>query len=109
MASELAKIKVIVVKEGSLPPRSDHEYWDRLATAVDRLGLNSGDASLFGGELLPCPFCGGGAEFERMGTARQSCIVACQECGCRLETGEVSQCGQRWNTRSPPRELKNGQ
>jgi hypothetical protein len=53
-------------------------------------------------ELEPCPFCGGEAEFERMGDHRQSCIVACQDCGCRLETGETWNCGQSWNTRTPP-------
>lgn len=54
--------------------------------------------------LLPCPFCGGDAAFERKGTHRQSCIVACRECGCRLETGEVWNSGNDWNTRAskPP-------
>lgn len=52
-------------------------------------------------DLLPCPFCGGKAAIERPGTARQSCIVACEDCGCRLETGEVWNMGERWNTRTP--------
>lgn len=49
--------------------------------------------------LKPCPFCGGEAEFERRGTGRQSCIVACTECGCRLETSETWSSGQAWNQR----------
>lgn len=52
-------------------------------------------------ELKPCPFCGGVAKFVRMGSHKQSCIVACQGCGCRLETGEVWSCGQAWNARHP--------
>ena len=52
-------------------------------------------------ELLPCPFCGEAAYFERHGTHRQSCIVACQSCGCSLETGETGHdCGGMWNTRA---------
>lgn len=50
-------------------------------------------------ELLPCPFCGGKASYERMGSARQSCIISCDSCACTLETGEVWSCGQRWNER----------
>lgn len=55
-------------------------------------------------DLLPCPFCGGAAEFERRGTGRQSCIVACTDCGCRLETGETWNSGRQWNTRVQPKE-----
>ena len=57
-------------------------------------------------ELLPCPFCGGDAEVERIGTARVSMIVACQNCGCRLESNEVPETSLkdvRWNTRTPPK------
>lgn len=55
--------------------------------------------------LKPCPFCKGEAEFERMGTRRQSCIVACQWCGCRLESNEEGdRCGEQWNTRAAPEE-----
>ena len=39
--------------------------------------------------LKPCPFCGGEAELLRNGTARQSRIVQCTDCGCRLESGDV--------------------
>ena len=50
--------------------------------------------------LLPCPFCGGEAEIERMGSGRQSMIYSCGNCGCRLETSETflrHHCA--WNTR----------
>lgn len=51
--------------------------------------------------LLPCPFCGGEAEFERMGTSRQSCIVVCGSCGARLESSdEYQRSGSRWNDRA---------
>jgi len=50
--------------------------------------------------LKPCPFCGGEAEFEREGTSRQSCIVSCTECGCRLESNETHDSGDSWNTRT---------
>jgi NMD protein affecting ribosome stability and mRNA decay len=53
-------------------------------------------------KLLLCPFCGSEAEFERHGTNRQSSIVACQQCGARVETGETWNEGQLWNTRSVP-------
>lgn len=53
-------------------------------------------------ELKPCPFCGGKAEFEQFGTARQSTIVACTQCGCRLESGETKRHGWPWNTRHAP-------
>jgi Lar family restriction alleviation protein len=51
-------------------------------------------------DLDPCPFCGGEAEIERTGTARQSTIYACQNCGCRLETGETFNHGAQWNQRA---------
>ena len=54
-----------------------------------------------GTELLPCPFCGEAAYFERHGSNRKSCIVSCQSCGCSLETGETGHdCGGMWNTRA---------
>lgn len=52
-------------------------------------------------ELLPCPFCGGRATYERMGSARHSCIIECGHCGCSMETGEIWSCGEQWNTRHP--------
>jgi hypothetical protein len=49
-------------------------------------------------ELKPCPFCGDKPVFERLGTARQSCIVKCLNCGCSLETNESGDsCGELWN------------
>lgn len=52
-------------------------------------------------KLKPCPFCGGEAEIERMGTNRQSCIIACTECGCRHEgPDEYDRCGYQWNLRA---------
>lgn len=53
--------------------------------------------------LKPCPFCGGEPEIERTGTARQSCIVACTECGARRESGEIG-AGRDWNMRTLPSE-----
>lgn len=49
--------------------------------------------------LLPCPFCRGVAEFERIGNTRVSTIVSCADCGCRLESGETFNHGNTWNTR----------
>lgn len=52
-------------------------------------------------ELKPCPFCGGAAEFEREGTPRRSCIVACTQCGARHESGDQDWCnGSSWNSRA---------
>jgi Lar family restriction alleviation protein len=53
--------------------------------------------------LKPCPFCGGKAYFERLGTPRQSCIVACENCGARHESGdEGDRSGESWNDRAAP-------
>ncbi len=50
--------------------------------------------------LLPCPFCGGAAEFVRSGTSRQSCIVNCTECSASLESSdEGDSSGRTWNMR----------
>lgn len=50
-------------------------------------------------ELLPCPFCGdSNIIVERTGTTKQSCIVYCGECGCRLESNEIG-AGWYWNNR----------
>ena len=55
-------------------------------------------------DLKPCPFCGGAAYFERTGTRRQSCIVACSDCGARHESSdEDERSGQSWNRRVPAR------
>jgi len=51
-------------------------------------------------DLLPCPFCGGKAYYERIGTQRYSTVIQCEDCSCQLETGEVEwNAGSRWNTR----------
>lgn len=50
-------------------------------------------------KLLPCPFCGGEAEIERLGTSRSSTIYTCTDCGCSLETGEEWNHGSGWNQR----------
>ncbi len=53
-------------------------------------------------KLLPCPFCGSEAEFERFGNHNQSCVVLCTDCDCRLESNEVAPfCGCQWNRRAP--------
>lgn len=60
-------------------------------------------------KLAPCPFCGGEAEIERVGDARQSTIYSCTDCGCRLETGETFNHGAAWNRRaSPPAAVPDG-
>jgi Restriction alleviation protein Lar len=51
-------------------------------------------------ELLPCPFCGGKAKFERVGNRRVSTIIVCTDCSCTLETGEEWAQGSVWNTRA---------
>lgn len=38
--------------------------------------------------------------FERIGTKRQSCIINCLNCGCKLESGETWDSGDNWNKRS---------
>lgn len=40
-------------------------------------------------KLKPCPFCGGKAQVDRMGTNRASMIISCEDCGCTLESGET--------------------
>ena len=55
--------------------------------------------------LKPCPFCGGAAEFERLGTGRVSCIVVCSDCGARHESSDSGAAsGASWNRRhaEPP-------
>lgn len=50
--------------------------------------------------LLKCPFCNGDAAFGREGTSRQSCIINCSDCGCRLESNETWNSGKQWNERA---------
>lgn len=53
-------------------------------------------------ELKPCPFCGHEEPyFERLGSPRQSCIVACGSCGCQHESSDEDEmCGASWNERA---------
>lgn len=70
------------------------------AAAEDPSGRGSSKNSDVAQKLLPCPFCGEEAEFERLGMRRSSCIVKCLFCGCRVETSETGEaCGRNWNTR----------
>ena len=50
--------------------------------------------------LKPCPFCGGEAEIQRLGSRKCSTIYACQWCGATLETSEAFDHGKRWNQRT---------
>ena len=55
-------------------------------------------------KLLPCPFCNGDAEFQRLGDRRQSCIVACTNCGARHESPDQDEFnGSSWNRRFGPK------
>lgn len=50
-------------------------------------------------KLKPCPFCGSrDIEVVRYGTNRVSCIVQCEDCGCKLESNEIGH-GDAWNMR----------
>ena len=52
--------------------------------------------------LKPCPFCGGEAEFERIGTPRRSTQVRCGGCGAHLESSdEGDHASDSWNRRMP--------
>ena len=56
-------------------------------------------------ELLKCPFCGGEAEFVKMGIAKDIPLgfVRCTECGIRLRQENYTEDFARdeWNTRTP--------
>jgi Lar family restriction alleviation protein len=56
------------------------------------------------GSLLPCPFCGNTEPyFVRLGDSKQSSIIACGYCGCRMEANEVdTHNGSAWNRRVDP-------
>jgi Lar family restriction alleviation protein len=51
--------------------------------------ISIGKKKVKDGELKPCPFCGGKANIDRMGTGRVSMQISCEDCGCSLETGET--------------------
>ena len=59
-------------------------------------------------KLKPCPFCGDeNIEVVRTGTPRRSCIVACTNCSCSLESNEQGY-GYWWNWRyNEQEEIKN--
>ena len=96
-----------VVENGPLGPRfvfiarfpvNEHDEW--LDLGSDKPILQSEVVTMCRLELRPCPFCGGAAGFERCGDRRQSCIVACSECGARHESGDTCErSGSSWNTR----------
>ena len=50
-------------------------------------------------KLKRCPFCGGQAAVDRMGTARASMQVSCGDCGASTECGAVSVKHSSWNDR----------
>lgn len=50
--------------------------------------------------LLPCPFCGRSAHIEQYGDRSKSTIYQCDNCSCRLETGEEWNHGADWNRRT---------
>jgi Lar family restriction alleviation protein len=84
------------------PAPTSFEYYAAFREFLPRTSPKplDGEAEIAPGDLLPCPFCGHEAEFERRGDHRASCIVTCTHCGCRLETGEEGDfIGQAWNTR----------
>lgn len=52
-------------------------------------------------ELKPCPFCSGSAVLVRPATPRQSCIVQCSNCGCKLDSNDPEwNSGAAWNRRA---------
>ena len=57
-------------------------------------------------KLLPCPFCGRKPEIERPGSVQASMIIACSNCGARVESGDVMGLTKpsdfRWNRRREP-------
>lgn len=57
-------------------------------------------------ELKKCPFCDGEAEIKQYGDRTKSTIVGCTNCGCTLESGEESNHGSDWNTRTLEAENK---
>ena len=81
-----------------------------LATGAEKVesGLNTNIICPFfiGGmmELKPCPFCGSiDIDVERKGTSKVSCIIACADCGCTLESNEIGY-GYHWNRRVEEKE-----
>jgi predicted RNA-binding Zn-ribbon protein involved in translation (DUF1610 family) len=63
------------------------------------------EQALGAARLLGCPLCGGEATIERKGSARASMIIACTNCGGRMESGDVYGLTKpeswAWNRRHP--------
>ena len=61
-------------------------------------------------ELLPCPFCGGGARktTDPIGYGEAFCIIACTQCDCCINVSDPdfnvaeSKATDAWNTRVYP-------
>ena len=51
-------------------------------------------------KLLPCPFCGDKAEFDRIGNRKQSNQISCNNCGCHFEDGAEWDQEKGWNERA---------
>ena len=52
-------------------------------------------------ELKPCPFCGGSAVIDSMGTGRASMKISCEDCGASVESGDTwIDENSAWNTRA---------
>lgn len=96
--------KVAVNGRALGPFKSFVAAWEALQSKINDMGiafiLGEAEKPTEGkaGSLLPCPFCGGEASVIRKGTDRQSCIVSCDMCGCRLESNEQG-AGRDWNMR----------
>ena len=58
-------------------------------------------------ELLPCPFCGGSAEVERLGTYRASMIIMCSVCGANVRAS-IRLSDSIWNDRQLPDQASAG-
>jgi hypothetical protein len=77
----------------------DYKLGAKLKEALNKTGAR---AMTDMPELKPCPFCKGEAQFEQIGTARQSMIISCADCGCRHESGDVLGLTEplSWNSRA---------
>jgi Lar family restriction alleviation protein len=53
-------------------------------------------------DLKPCPFCGGEAEMQYIGTCCPLYFISCKECGCKQATSISKEAViEAWNTRKP--------
>jgi Lar family restriction alleviation protein len=51
-------------------------------------------------DLKDCPFCGGKPIIDRMGSARASMVISCEDCGATVECGSNNLKFSDWNSRS---------